>query len=110
MKLLTKPIEKKLRANSAAQDGSKSFNAVVKFFDPTGQSKWYLSELDDNNIAFGVCDLGMGMPELGYVTLAELKSIKGAFGLGIERDKYFDSNKYGLLDILKRLKKGDNLI
>ena len=52
----------------------------------------------------------MGMPELGYVTLAELKSIKGAFGLGIERDKYFDSNKYGLLDILKRLKKGDNLI
>ena len=86
MKLLTKPIEKKLRANSAAQDGSKSFNAVVKFFDPTGQSRWYLSELDDNNIAFGVCDLGLGMPELGYVTLAELKSIKGAFGLGIERD------------------------
>ena len=107
MNLLTKPIEKKLRANSAAQDGSKSFNAVVKYFDPTGAGQWYLSELDDDNIGFGVCDLGMGFPELGSVSLDELKSIKGALGLGIERDLSFDSNKYSLQDIKNKLEKGE---
>jgi len=42
---------------------------------------------------FGLADLGMGYPELGYVSLAELKSVKGSFGLGIERDLYFSPDK-----------------
>ena len=107
MNLLTKPIEKKLRENSAAQDGSKSFNAVVKYFDPTGAGQWYLSELDENDIGYGVGDLGMGFAEIGSVSLDELKSIKGAFGLGIERDLHFDSNKYSLEDIKSKLEKGE---
>lgn len=35
------------------------------------------------------CDLGFGYPELGSVSLAELQSVKGRLGLGIERDLYF---------------------
>jgi Protein of unknown function (DUF2958) len=31
----------------------------------------------------------MGFPELGYVSLVELESVKGRLGLGIERDLYF---------------------
>ena len=65
---------------------------VVKLFDPTGAGTWLLSELLPHNpdLVFGLCDLGMGTPELGYVSLAELERVKGRFGLGIERDLYFE--------------------
>ena len=33
---------------------------------------------------FGLCDLGF--PELGYVSLNELRATRGPLGLGIERD------------------------
>jgi hypothetical protein len=64
---------------------------VVKFFDPTGAATWLITEMmpDEPDILFGLCDLGMGCPELGYVGLTELQSVTGRFGLGIERDLYF---------------------
>ena len=42
---------------------------------------------------FGLCDLGMGFPELGYVSLQELESVELPFGLKIERDMYFTPDK-----------------
>ena len=88
MKLLTKTIKEKMVKNHNDQDGTKDFKAVLKLFDPTGSSTWYLSELDpETNIAFGLCD--MGYPELGYVSLDELSTLKVKMGLGIERDLYF---------------------
>ena len=49
-----------------------------------------MSELDDNDIAFGHCNLGYDT-ELGYVSLDELKNLKcKPFGGGIERDLYWD--------------------
>jgi hypothetical protein len=39
--------------------------------------------------AFGVCDLGLGSPELGYVSLAELTAVRGRFGLAVEIDEHF---------------------
>tara|TARA_R100001244_G_scaffold129949_1_gene101763 strand:- start:352 stop:660 length:309 start_codon:yes stop_codon:yes gene_type:complete len=90
MKLLTKTIKEKMVKNHNEQDGTKDFKAVLKLFDPTGASNWYLSELNpDNNIAFGLCDLGVGCAELGYVSLDELSTLKVKMGLGIERDLYF---------------------
>ena len=64
---------------------------VVKFFTPDGSATWLLSELDpdDNDIAFGLCDLGMGCPELGSVRISELTSARGPLGLPIELDLYF---------------------
>jgi len=91
MKLLTKTIEKKLRKNSANQYKTDN-KAVLKVFNPTGSQSWYLSELDDNNVAFGICDLGFGTPEYGYVSLTELQEVKGAYGIGMERDMYFDAS------------------
>ena len=44
------------------------------------------------DIAFGLCDLGMGFPELGSVSLAELRSVRGKIGLPIERDKFFQAS------------------
>jgi hypothetical protein len=35
----------------------------------------------------------MGCPELGYVSLTELHSVRGKLGLPIERDLHFDADK-----------------
>jgi len=107
MKLLTKALTKQLLANAAAtqadQDRDTMQDKTVKFFNPCGAATWYFSEAEmipakdsytgqDDFRFFGWCDLGMGpgCAELGYVMLSELKSIKLPFGLGIERDLYWD--------------------
>ena len=52
---------------------------VVKLHSKYGKAIWLLSELDPtNNIAFGLCDLGQGTPELSYVSIEHLESIKHA--------------------------------
>ena len=91
MQLLTKKIESQLRANHKANaDGEKTFAPIVKLFNPYGVGTWYLSELDDNDIAFGYCNLGYET-ELGYVSLDELKNMKLVpFGGKIERDLYWN--------------------
>jgi len=63
----------------------------VKLFTPDAQCTWLLSELepDDPDIAFGLCALGMGYPELGSVRISELESVRGHLGLPVERDRYF---------------------
>lgn len=63
---------------------------VVKLFLPGGGATWFLTELDpeDDDLAFGLCDLGMRCPELGYVSLGEITSVKSRLGLSIERDHF----------------------
>src|SRR6202023_1496906 len=93
---------RQLLANGAAnarhigRDGkTEDFKPVVKLFAPWGGATWLLTELDPDNpdIAFGLCDLGMGCPELGSVSLAEIESIRSPGGLLIERDLYFKPTK-----------------
>jgi len=91
---------KQLVKNFQEQDGTKSFNAVVKLFNPAGQGTWYLSELNpDTQEAFGLADVHE--KELGYTSINELKEFKGAFGLGIERDTSFEMNKHSFQDLQK---------
>jgi hypothetical protein len=66
---------------------------VVKLFTPDAGATWLLSELDDDGIAFGLCDLGQGYPELGYVCVAELEAVRGRLGLLVERDLHFTADK-----------------
>ncbi len=91
MKLITDDIEAKLLANWS--DEHEDHKPVVKLFDPTGAATWLITEMshDDNDILFGLCDLGLGFPELGYVSLKELESVSGFAGLGIERDIHFEA-------------------
>ena len=79
------------QAQAQAQGEGLDFPPVVKLFNPCGAATWLLSELDPENpdIAFGLCDLGMGCPELGSVSLSEMASYRGRVGLGIERDYHF---------------------
>ena len=71
---------------------------VVKIFSPIGAATWLIAAMDpsDNDTMFGLCDLGMGFPELGYVTLSELETVSVSLlptipeaTLGLERDLYF---------------------
>ena len=100
MKLATKPQLQKLHKNYAMNQkiiatspNTIDFKPVIKLFTPWKNCTWLLSELSPEKIGFGLCDLGFGEPELGYVDLNELMAIKGPFGLVIERDRWFEANK-----------------
>lgn len=68
---------------------------VVKLFTPDAGATWLLTEIDpeDQDHAFGLCDLGLGCPEMGWVSLAELTALKGPLGLPVERDLYFRAER-----------------
>ena len=96
MILLTKKIREKLIKNHLEQDGTKTFKAEVKLFNPCGIGTWYLSELNpDTNVAFGLCELHE--KELGYVSIDELKEIELPFFLKIERDLYYQPTHFSEL-------------
>ena len=67
----------------------------MKLFTPDAGATWLLTELDpsDPDRAFGLCDLGLGFPELGYVSLVELAAVRGRFGLPVERDLHFTADR-----------------
>jgi hypothetical protein len=92
MDLMPNDIRERLLANGAAEEETDHV-PVVKFFDPCGAATWLITEMmpHEPDILFGLCDLGMAYPELGYVSLWELQSAKGRLGLGIERDLYFSA-------------------
>ena len=99
--LIAKSLTEQLLANGRAQraamdkgDEAFDFKPVVKLFTPDAQCTWLLTELDpDGGLAFGLCDLGLGCPELGYVSLVELTSVRGKLGLPVERDLHFEADK-----------------
>jgi hypothetical protein len=95
-RLFTKPIWQKLIQNNLESiTNDISHKPVVKIFTPDAGCTWLLSDVDADNpdIAFGLCDLGLGFPELGYVSLQEITSLRGALGLPVERDRHFQANK-----------------
>jgi len=98
MKLLTKQIEKRLIKNyEVNKDKAETVEhkVVLKLFNPTGLGTWYLSEYDpETRLAFGLSCLQE--KELGDVSMDEIQDFKGRFGLGIERDIMFESNKLTL--------------
>ncbi|QFZ85026.1 DUF2958 domain-containing protein [Variovorax paradoxus] len=95
--LITDEQRALLLANSRESIENAHFDPrpVVKLFTPNAGATWLLTEIDpdDQDRAFGLCDLGQGFPELGYVSLAELEGLRGKWGLPIERDLHFVADK-----------------
>ena len=91
MKMLTKAIIAKLPALYSTESVPLEQKvAVVKFFTPWSNWTWYAVEgeqWDDDFRFFGRVD-GQES-EWGYFTLSELESVRGKFGLKIERDLHF---------------------
>ncbi|HEX8417082.1 MAG TPA: DUF2958 domain-containing protein [Methylobacterium sp.] len=100
MQLFTDAIRRQLLANGQAQAPVRGtpaeidFKPVVKLFTPFGGATWLLTEVEpqEPDIAFGLCDLGLGFPELGAVRLSELEQA-GAGLAAIERDLFFTPDK-----------------
>jgi len=91
MILIPDDIRQRLLANGVAERETDHV-PVVKLFNPCGAATWLITEMmPDGDSLFGLCDLGFGCPELGYVSLAEIESVKGPLGLGIERDLHFEA-------------------
>lgn len=97
MKMFTKRDAEKLARNAVASEAANGDDLlhwpVVKLFAPWGGATWLLSEMTEDGQAFGLCDLGFGEPEIGYVDVAELQKVRGPFGLAIERDAHFKADK-----------------
>ncbi|WP_298700177.1 DUF2958 domain-containing protein [uncultured Variovorax sp.] len=68
---------------------------VVKLFTPDAGATWLLTEIDPDepSMAFGLADLGLGFPELGFVSLDELATVRGHLRLPIEQDTGFRANQ-----------------
>jgi hypothetical protein len=101
MKLLTAAQFAQLVQNGRRQAAVKGtpaeidFKPVVKLFNPCGAATWLLTEIDPDaaDIAWGLCDLGMGFPEFGMVSLSEPASVRNRLGLSIERDRHFEADR-----------------
>jgi hypothetical protein len=97
MKLMTKPQHDRLVANfrtNQQQPDAVDHPPVIKLFTPDAQATWLLSEFDPiEELFFGLCDLGVGYPELGYVALVELQSVRGPLGLPVERDRHWQADR-----------------
>lgn len=97
MMLITKPINAALKANfvlsAENDDGGERFPALKLFF-AASPATWLITERDPENpdLLFGLCDLGHGYPEIGYVSLAEMQGVR-VMGLGIERDMHWTADK-----------------
>ena len=73
-----------LRANSkhCHQNGHDP-QPVVHLYLPGSSHQWLLTEIHtEDDVAFGLCDLGMGFPELGYVDLREV--LAAAWSVDVE--------------------------
>jgi hypothetical protein len=107
MALLPENIRAALIDNARRQEPVKGtddeidFIPVVRLFTPDGSATWLLTELDpeDQDTAFGLADLGFGCPEIGTVSLAELKSVRGPLGLAIEIDLHFRHGGAGVVGL-----------
>lgn len=93
MMLLTPEQRALLLENGQRSREQEDFDPhpVAKLFTPDAGATWLLTELDpdDPSTAYGLCDLGLGAPELGSVSLHEIAAIKGPLGLPVERDLHF---------------------
>lgn len=83
------------QARISENGNTVDFFPIVKLFTPWAGATWLLTELDPDepDIAFGLCDLGLGSPEIGSVRLSELEVLRGPGGLTVERDLWFAADK-----------------
>ena len=109
MKLITKEITNKIPAR--VPNGEEA-EIIVKFFNPCGAQTWYivsayailengedveLSQVNGHKVEdihlYGFVT-GMDFPEWGSVSLKELSTLRvSPFGLGIERDIYWEKGQ-----------------
>lgn len=61
--------------------------SVLRLFTPDSSWTWHIVEFDGRDTFFGFV-IGLES-EWGYISLAELQSVRGPLGLPIERDAFW---------------------
>lgn len=105
MKLLTKELLTRFsKVGRQENTPTKDKIVIAKFFNPTGAGTWYATEYDPKTREFFgyVSIFNDWNDEWGYFSLDELESIKGMFGLGIERDLSFGEKKFSEITSLNK--------
>ena len=103
MELITPELHTTLNANWRDRSGKRP--PALKLFTPAGAATWLIhsTEPGEPDRLFGLCDLGMGFPELGYVSLAELQELRVPvpiqigprvfrYEVTVERDLHFQAS------------------
>ncbi|CAD16316.1 probable lipoprotein [Ralstonia pseudosolanacearum GMI1000] len=93
--LVTADERARLLAHGAALAAGQRLDPlpVVRLFTPDAHVTWLLVSLDpaDGDTAYGLIDLGIGLPSLGTVKLSDLAGIVGPRKLPVRRDRYFQA-------------------
>jgi hypothetical protein len=75
-------------------EGVEDPTVYAKFFTPWTGWTWYITEGEDQNGDYLMFGYTIGHDrEWGYISLNELRSVTGPFGLKIERDIHFSPKK-----------------
>lgn len=94
-RFITEDERRQLLAHGQARAAGQAIDPwpVVRLFTPDAHAIWLLAALDpaDGDTAFGLIDLGLGMPELGQIKLSDLASIVGPRQQPVMRDRYFQA-------------------
>jgi len=92
--LIPDDLRDRLMENGCTSEKREGFDPfpVVKLFTPDAAATWLITEAfpeGDDLRLYGLMDLGLGEPELGYAMLSEIEDARGGLGLPVERDLYF---------------------
>lgn len=90
MSLYTQTQYELLVKNGLPENTDQDHPPVVKWFTPDANATWLVSEILDDETAFGLCDMGHGFPELGYISLKDITEYVSPYGNKIERDIHFE--------------------
>jgi hypothetical protein len=95
--LTTASEHARLLANGEARAAGRVIDPVpvVRLFTPDAHVTWLLAALDpaDGDTAWGLIDLGLGMPAQGTVKLSDLAGIVGPLKRPVLRDCYFQPTR-----------------
>src|SRR2546428_12727191 len=103
MQLLTQELLERFQ-KVGRQEEEKDPLVIAKFFNAGGAGTWYATEYDpEAKIFFGFVSIfGDECDEWGSFSLEELESFRGQFGLGIERDRFFQPKRASAIDIIRK--------
>ncbi|PLP97919.1 DUF2958 domain-containing protein [Cupriavidus pauculus] len=67
------------------------FHPVVRLYTPDARATWLLAAIDpnDEDLVYGLCDIGIGMPSLDRIKVSVLEALAGPCGRRVLNDRYF---------------------
>ena len=111
MKIITKAIENAFAKQGKTGNKSMSEIKIVMKLFGGGAFSWYIYEKLDDDLYMAFVNLGdPEMSECGAVSMQEILSVKfPPFGLGVERDMYFEPLSRTLKDVHDTIKAGGHV-